>query len=316
MGRKEALRPKSFRLKRPRTARPLSEKELAIDHSRQNSPPLKPFLKWAGGKRQLLPEILKLLPNNIGDFKYYEPFLGAGALFFELAPRRAAIGDHNQELVAAYRAIRDDVDELVEALTEHQANHGEEYYYKVRELDRDGPAFGALSDAKRAARLIYLNKACFNGLYRVNSKGFFNVPFGRHAHPLICDEHNLRRIHRLLNRKDAEIEILGLDFEAAVASAGPGSFVYFDPPYHSPNKANFTDYQAGGFDESEQRRLRDVFAARAKAGALCLLSNSDAPFIRQLYGRFEIVPVKAKRAINSDKTGRGEVGEVLVKNWK
>jgi DNA adenine methylase len=188
----------------------------------------------------------------------------------------------------------------------------------MRDLDRDKETFTGLTSVEKAARLIYLNKTCFNGLYRVNSKGLFNVPYGRYTNPAVCDETVLRALNKYLNNKLVEISILNGDFAPAVEKAGPNSFIYFDPPYHSPNNTNFTGYQAGGFDEREQIRLRDVFTERTQAGAMCLLSNSDTKFIRDLYDdeRFEIISVKAKRAINSDRTGRGEVDEVLIKNWK
>ncbi|MDR1572161.1 MAG: DNA adenine methylase [Clostridiales Family XIII bacterium] len=279
---------------------------------------VRPCLKWAGGKRQLLPEIRKRLPDNLGDLRYYEPFVGAGALFLDRQPRRAVVNDNNEQLVLTYRAIRDQVDELVAALNAHRERDSEEYYYRIREQDRDSEKFAGLSAVQKAARLIYLNKTCYNGLYRVNSQGLFNVPYGRHSDPRICDEPVLRAIHGYLNCESAEIEILNGDFEAAVETAGQGAFVYFDPPYHGPGNNSFTGYQAGGFGEDEQRRLRDVFARLTAAGARCLLSNSDTPFVRELYSDegFEIVAVKARRAINSDGAGRGAAAEVLVKNWK
>ncbi|MDR1093237.1 MAG: DNA adenine methylase [Clostridiales bacterium] len=284
----------------------------------RKDPLVKPYLKWAGGKRQLLPEIKRHLPENFRNLRYYEPFVGAGALFLECQPRRAVINDNNEQLVLTYRMIRDNIDELVIALNGHKDNNSEEYYYRVREQDRDIQFFAALSAVQKAARLIYLNKTCYNGLYRVNSQGLFNVPYGRYINPAICDGPVLRAIHRYLNGGNIEVEILSGDFEAAVETAGRGSFIYFDPPYHSPDNTNFTGYQAGGFGENEQKRLRDVFAARTDAGAKCLLSNADTPFIREIYNdsRFKIIAVKAKRAINSDSAGRGEVDEILIKNWR
>ncbi|MDR1509261.1 MAG: DNA adenine methylase [Synergistaceae bacterium] len=285
---------------------------------RRSDPLVKPYLKWAGGKRQLLPEIKKRLPENLGNFRYFEPFVGAGALFLERQPRRALINDNNEQLVLTYEVVRDHIDELIAALNVHKANNSEEYYYQIREQDRNGEAFAGLSAVQKAARLIYLNKTCYNGLYRVNSQGLFNVPYGRYIHPAICDEPVLRAIHGYFNYENVEIEILNDDFEIAVETAGHGSFIYFDPPYHSPDNTNFTGYQAGGFGENEQRRLRDVFIARTDAGARCLLSNADTPFVRELYddNRFEIIAVKAKRVINSDSAGRGEIDEVLIRNWR
>jgi DNA adenine methylase len=282
----------------------------------RKDPLIKPYLKWAGGKRQLLPEIKTQLPKDFETLRYFEPFIGAGAMFFDQQPERAVINDNNKDLIQTYLVIKNHINELIEALTAHKEQHNKEYYYQVREQDRE--AYAALTDVQKAARLIYLNKTCYNGLYRVNSHGFFNVPYGRYKHPAICDGSVLMAINGYFNRKNVDVEILDGDFAAAVEKAGRGSFVYFDPPYHSPDKKKFTEYQSGGFDNEEQKRLRDVFAERTRAGAKCLLSNSDTPFIRDLYNdnQFEIIPVKAKRAINSVAMERGEVNEVLIKNWK
>ena len=279
---------------------------------------VKPYLKWAGGKRQLLTEIKAYLPRNISALRYFEPFVGAGALFLDHQPQKTVINDNNKDLILTYKVIKRNIDELIEELTTHKARNNEKYYYQIREQDRNREAFAEFTDIQKAARLIYLNKTCYNGLYRVNSQGLFNVPYGRYTNPAICDEPVLRAIHRYFNRKNVEIEILNGDFAVAVENAGRGSFIYFDPPYHSPENTNFTGYQAGGFDDDEQRRLRDVFVARTDAGAKCLLSNSDTQFVRELYcdNRFETITVKAKRAINSNSAGRGEVDEVLIKNWR
>jgi DNA adenine methylase len=283
---------------------------------RRKDPLVKPYLKWAGGKRQLLPEIKKYLPSNLGKLRYFEPFVGAAALFFDLQPRMAVINDNNAELMLTYTAIRDQVDALIKALSAHREQNSEERYYQVREQDRDSEAFAEMTDVQKAARLIYLNKTCYNGLYRVNSQGMFNVPYGRYANPAICDEPVLRAIHRYLSHENTEINIIHDDFAAAVEDAGRGSFIYFDPPYHSPDNTNFTGYQARGFGEDEQERLQNVFVERTNAGAKCLLSNSDTALVRRLYRGFEIIPVRAKRAINSNGAGRGEVDEVLIANWR
>jgi DNA adenine methylase len=285
---------------------------------RRKDPLVKPYLKWAGGKRQLLPEIRKYLPKNLGNLRYYEPFVGAGALFLDRQPRRAVINDNNAQLILTYGIIQNHIDELIAVLHTHREQNNEEYYYQVREQDRNREAFAVLTDIQKAARLIYLNKTCYNGLYRVNSQGLFNVPYGRYTNPAICDEPVLLAIHKYLCHENTEIDVLNGDFAVAVQNAGRGSFIYFDPPYHSPDNTNFTGYQAGGFNDDEQRRLCDVFVARTDEGAKCLLSNSDTPFIRELYSdeRFDIIAVKAKRTINSDSAGRGEVNEVLIKNWR
>jgi len=282
----------------------------------KNNPLIKPYLKWAGGKRQLLKDIIKYLPKGINNYTYFEPFIGAGALFFELQPKKAIINDFNEQLILTYNVLKENVDELILLLKKYQQKNEEEYYYEIRNMDRNSEIFNKLSDIEKAARLIFLNKTCFNGLYRVNSQGLFNVPYGKYKNPAICEEIVLRQISNYLNSN--EICITNKDFEQAVSSAGKKSFIYFDPPYHSPDKTNFTGYQANGFDDDEQERLRNVMIKLTNGGVKCLLSNSDTEFIRELYNYefFEIISVQAKRAINSDSAGRGTVNEVLIKNWK
>lgn len=275
---------------------------------------VKPYLKWAGGKRQLLPEIRKYIPASFD--LYVEPFVGAGAVLFDLQPKRAVINDANRQLIMTYEVIRDDVETLIAALKEHAAKNTKEYYYTVREQDRDSAVFGRLSKTEKAARLIYLNKTCFNGLYRVNSQGLFNVPYGRYKNPAICEEETLRGIHEYF--RNNEVVILNGDFAQAARMATPDSFVYFDPPYHSADNSNFTGYQADGFPEAEQLRLRDVMKELTDQGVKCLLSNSDTEFIRKIYKdkAFRVETVTASRTINSNTAGRGKVNEVLIRNWK
>jgi DNA adenine methylase len=282
----------------------------------KNNPLIKPYLKWAGGKRQLLPEIMKYLPENINNYTYYEPFVGAGAVFFELQPKKAVINDSNGQLILTYNIIKENVEDLILLLRKYQKNNNKEYFYKIRNMDRDQAKFNTLTDIEKAARLIFLNKTCFNGLYRVNSRGLFNVPYGRYKNPAICEDILLRQINGYLNTND--INILNNDFEHAVSTVNKKSFIYFDPPYHSPDKTNFTGYQANGFDEKEQERLCNVIKKITKRGIKCLLSNSDTEYIRTLYNQdiFDIISVQAKRIINSDSAGRGAVNEVLIKNWK
>jgi DNA adenine methylase len=282
----------------------------------KTDPLVKPYLKWAGGKRQLLAEIKKHLPESRAGYVYYEPFVGAGAVFFDLQPAKALINDSNTQLILTYRAVKENVEELIDLLRSHREKNEREYFYAIRNLDRDAGQFGGLTDIEKAARLIFLNKTCFNGLYRVNSRGFFNVPYGQYKNPAIFDETILRRIHEYLNNN--EISITNDDFEHAVSTAGKDSFIYFDPPYHSPDKANFTGYQAEGFGEKEQERLRDVMGEMTRRGARCLLSNADTEHIRYLYNQdcFDIISLQARRFINSDPAGRGRVNEVLIKNWR
>jgi DNA adenine methylase len=276
----------------------------------KNNPLIKPYLKWAGGKRQLI----KVISAYIPKFNtYYEPFVGAGAVLFSIQPKHAIINDNNEQLMLTYRVIKNDVESLIEALFVHKQNNSEEYFYKIREQDRNIDEFSKQTDVQKAARLIYLNKTCYNGLYRVNSQGLFNVPYGKYKNPDIYNPYVLRTISNYLNGN--EIIIQSGDFEASIDTAENGSFVYFDPPYHSPNNTNFTGYQAGGFDETEQERLRDVYTRLSNRGVKCLLSNSDTLFIRELYKDYEIIEVEANRAINSNADGRGKVTELLIKNW-
>ena len=271
-----------------------------------------PFLKWVGGKRQLLTEIREQLPRQISRLRYYEPFVGGGAVFFSLQQRHAVINDYNEELINTYRVIRDFPEELIEDLGRHENNS--EYYYNLRNVDREPDAFGQLSPVQRASRIIYLNKTCYNGLYRVNNAGEFNVPFGAYRNPNIVNAPVIRAVSRYLNRED--VTILNGDYAQAVEDADRRAFVYFDPPYHPISEgSNFTGYIRGGWNEEEQIRLRDVCNQLTEHHIRFLLSNSDCPFIRDIYNGYEIITVQAIRAINSDGTNRGAVNEVLIKNY-
>lgn len=271
---------------------------------------LKPFLKWAGGKRQLLQEILPKFPAEYDC--YYEPFVGAGAVLFGVMPKKAVINDFNKDLITTYQVIKDEPELLIGLLKKHQELHSPEYFYSIRELDRNREEYEKTSSAEKAARTIYLNRTCFNGLYRVNSRGYFNVPYGKYKNPQIADEDTLRAVSTYFNTN--EISIMCGDFADSVKSATPNDFVYFDPPYYTDTNL-FTAYQAGGFGEEEQIRLRDLFADFASKGIKCLLSNSDTAFIRDIYKDFQVETVYAKRMINSKSEGRGKITEVLVKNW-
>lgn len=274
---------------------------------------VKPYLKWAGGKRQLLPVIENYIPDENEINTYYEPFIGAGAVLFARQPSHAVINDHNTQLITTYKVIKEQVDELIHLLQIHKESNTKEYFYDIREQDRKLDKFNTLTDVEKAARFIYLNKTCYNGLYRVNSQGLFNVPFGKYKNPAICEEVTLREINKYFN--NSNISILNGDFSEALKTASKGDFVYLDPPYHSPNNMNFTGYQAGGFNEGEQVRLYETFLELSNKNVKCLLSNSDTDFIRDLYKDFTIHTVKATRAINSDASKRGKVNEVLVQNW-
>lgn len=271
---------------------------------------VQPFLKWAGGKRQLLSAIARYLPDKFNT--YYEPFLGAGAVLFYLRPKRAVVNDINAELMNTYMAVRDDIENLLADLKKHK--NEKEYYYRLRDLDRTAD-FRRLTPTQRASRIIYLNRTCYNGLFRVNRQGYFNVPFGRYKNPQIVNEPVLRAVHHYFNT--ADVQLLNTDFEQAVASARAGDFVYFDPPYDPVSEtARFTGYSHDGFDKKEQERLRDVFVELDRRGCLVLLSNSATDFVKHLYRDYRIVTVTANRNINSVASKRGKIDEVLVMNYE
>ena len=272
----------------------------------------RPFLKWAGGKQQLLAQYEPFFPK---DFRrYFEPFVGGAAVFFHLWNKgrlgdEVFLFDNNEEIINAYRVVRDRVDELADILAVHQDRHCAEYYYRIRGLDR---ADVVLSDVERAARTLYLNKTCYNGLYRVNGKGQFNVPMGRYKNPKIVDRELLEHASAALQSVHIEVR----DFRTVTELARPGDFFYFDPPYDPISKtASFTSYTAGNFREQDQIDLANVFAELTAKGCLCMLSNSHTPFILDLYKEFRIELVHANRAINSRADARGAVREIVALNY-
>ncbi|MFX0076645.1 MAG: DNA adenine methylase [Candidatus Hermodarchaeota archaeon] len=272
----------------------------------QNKTP-HPFLKWAGGKRQLIPQMEEYLPKNYD--KFIEPFVGGGAVFFHLLPSKSIISDNNPDLINCYKVIKEDVEALIKSLRKHK--YEKNYYYQIRALDRDHSKFAELSDVEKASRSIYLNKTGYNGLYRVNSKGFFNVPFGRHKNPKICDDVNLRNVSRALRN----VEIYLGSFEICLDFAKQDDFVYLDPPYHPlSDTALFTSYTKSSFDKSSQKILFEVFKELDKKGCYIMLSNSYSKFILDLYKDYKIVILKAKRNINSNSLKRGLINEVLILN--
>ncbi len=267
-----------------------------------------PIVKWVGGKRQLMFELLKNLPKSYN--RYFEPFIGGGALFFELQPDNAYISDMNEELINLYSVVRDSVDELIEDLSKHEVS--KEYFLEIRNIDRT-EEYSKLSNVERASRFIYLNRTCFNGMYRVNSKGEFNVPFGNYKNPRIIDENNLLNCSELLKRT----EIKCADFSEILNKAQRGDFVYFDPPYVPLNEtSSFTSYTKDGFDIDMQFKLRDVCDELDSMGVKFMLSNSDTKLVNDLYENYEIKKVFASRQINANADGRGKITEVLVKNYK
>ncbi len=241
--------------------------------------------------------------------RHVEPFIGGGALFFSRRPERALLCDINPDLIGTYAAVRDDVDGVIRALRQLSKTHSEEHYYEVRDRYNERDRRQA---SLRAAMFIYLNKTCFNGLHRVNRKGDFNVPAGRYTDPRILDEDGLRACSRQLQRADLRVQ----GFESLLESARPGDFVYFDPPYEPVSTtANFTSYALTGFNRDDQVRLRDVYRALDRRGCRLMLSNSDVPFIRDIYAEFNIDIVAAPRAINCNAKSRGKVTEVVVRNY-
>jgi DNA adenine methylase len=292
----------------------LANKTNLIDDSRRIiSEKPKPFVKWVGGKRQLLVQFrrLNLYPPekfNPVTGRYFEPFVGGGAVFFDLLPERGFLSDLNKELVTTYNVIKNDVEKLIISLKKHKTD--KEYFLKIRVRDPN-----KIDDVSVASRFIFLNRTCFNGMYRVNSKGGFNVPYGKYTNPMICDEDNLRKVSKALKN----IDIKHQDYKEVLKNAKKGDFIYFDPPYYPVSKtASFTSYTSEAFLDKEQTELRDTFVELHKRGCFVMLSNSNTPFINKIYFGIKgirISKVQAGRAINSDASKRGKITEVLVTNY-
>lgn len=270
---------------------------------------LQPVLKWAGGKRQLLIEIQKYIPNKYNV--YYEPFLGGGAVLFHMQPQRAVINDINEELINCYKVIKHNPKELLEDLRRHK--NEKDYFLKIRELDRSNE-YGMLTDIEKASRLIFLNKTCFNGLFRVNSRGEFNVPFGGYKNPKIADEIVINAMSNYFNNN--EIEFRNNNFSEALKDCKKSDFIYLDPPYDPiSDSSSFTGYALNGFNKNDQISLKEECDRLNRIGCKFLLSNSSTQFIRELYKEYKIEIVSAKRNINSIASKRGEVNEVLIRNY-
>ncbi len=276
----------------------------------------KPFVKWVGGKRQLAQQFrdMNLFPPDDFDpskSTYFEPFVGGGAMFFDLLPAKAVLSDLNRELVITYNIIKKDLDNLVPNLKKYKKKHNKDFYLKIRAQKTEN-----LSELDIATRFIYLNKTCFNGLYRVNKSGQFNVPMGNYKNPLICDEENLTKVSKSLKG----IKINNKDYKDVLKKAKKGDFIYFDPPYYPVNRtSSFTSYTSESFLEKEQEELRDTFLELHNRGCFVMLSNSDTPFINKLYSslgnKIKIKKVYAGRNINSKAEGRGKIKEVVVINY-
>lgn len=269
---------------------------------------ISPIVKWVGGKRQLLPKIIPLIKKNFST--YVEPFVGGGAVFFELQPRKAIINDLNSELINVYSVVRDFPERLISELEKHSEKNSEEYYYTIRSMDRNSE-FDKLSNIQKAARILYLNKTCYNGLYRVNSSGQFNSPYGRYKNPNIVNSVSIRAMSKYL--KNNEIDIRQGDYREILKNLSRGAFVYFDPPYMPiSTSSSFTGYTENGFNYEQQLCLKEECDKLREKGIPFLQSNSDCPEIRELYHNYNIEIVQAKRAINSKSEKRGEINEVLI----
>jgi len=294
------------------TAVPLSDNDgVLLAHV----PRCSPFVKWAGGKTQLLAEFDRFVPKYID--RYFEPFVGGGAMFFHIAARnkqfKAYLTDKNPELINAYNVIKNDVQTLISLLRKNQRAFNEspnEYYYKLRKETR------FVSEAERAARFITLNKTCYNGLYRVNKNGVFNVPIGSYKNPQICDASNLEKVRINLRFADASIKVT--DYKEALESTQRGDFVYLDPPYDpTSSTSRFTSYTEYGFDDDNQEELRNVFERLDRKGCKVILSNSDTPFIRDLYREYSkyLTSVDALRIINCKASRRKGHKELIIRNF-
>lgn len=267
------------------------------------------FIKWAGGKTQLLNQFADFFPKQFN--KYFEPFLGSGAVFFYIKnsypDKEFFLSDNNQELINCYEIIKNDLEGLLDLLKEHRSKHCKEYYYFQRSADTKN-----LSKMEAVARFIYLNKTCFNGLYRVNSKGKFNVPIGSYKNPSIFQEKDIIEAQKLLQG----VTLKAMPFEEIINIAQQKDFVYFDPPYHplSPT-SSFTSYTSNSFSEKDQRRLADVYRELDKKGCQLMLSNSYSDLILELYNDYRIEKVSAKRMINCNGNGRGAIAEAVILNY-
>lgn len=273
----------------------------------------KPFVKWAGGKRQVIDKLCEYAKDEFDT--YYEPFIGGGALLFELSPKKAVINDSNKELMNVYQVLCDEnkFKKMCNILNHYETEHNEEFYYEIRNKDRNKNSFSRLSDYKKAARTIYLNKACFNGLYRVNSKNEFNVPFGKKEKVNTYDGGNLITVSNYLTMND--IKIMNVDFEAAVKDAKKGDFVYFDPPYDSDTHT-FNSYTEEGFNKEQQRRLARVFKELDQKGVYVMLSNHNTILVNELYKGYHFHTIEAKRNINANGKKRGKIEELIITNYE
>lgn len=271
---------------------------------------LSPILKWAGGKRQLLPQIIPLIPDDIN--RYYEPFVGAGAVLLELCPSRATINDTNSELMTVYQVIKDHPDDLIKQLLIHDEKHSQSYYYHIRNADREQNQFEQWSIIEKAARTVYLNRTCYNGLYRVNRSGFFNTPIGRNSTIQIVNARGIRAMSEYLNA--AEIKLLNVDYQIAMKEIQAGDFAFLDPPYYPTKKDSFLRYDSTPFGAKEQLDLRDFCNQLNAKGIRFIQTNSDCPEIRDLYKNYNLITAPVRRCINAKVEGRRGT-ELIITNY-
>lgn len=276
---------------------------------------VKPIMKWVGGKRELLPDLRKNIPSSFDKETntYYEPFIGGGALLFDILPHHGVINDSNEELINLYKVVKNDVDSLIKEVSSYP--YDKDFYYSIRELDRKEGFPDFISDIQRAARTLYLNKTCFNGLYRVNKKGQFNTPFGKYSNPTICKENDLKDVSSYFN--DNDISIMSGDFAQCVKDAQEGDFVYLDPPYVPLSKtSSFTSYTKEGFEDCDQKRIKSIIDDLSNNGVYVLMSNSSSSDVFDLYSSdYNIETVKVARKVNSKAHKRNKIDEFLIKNY-
>lgn len=269
-----------------------------------------PILKWAGGKRQLLPQIVPLMPQKYT--KYYEPFVGAGAVLFDQQPKRAIVNDTNSELINVYRVVKAQPEELITLLQQYEQKHSNEFYYEVRDIDRNAEAFASISPIEKAARTIYLNRACYNGLYRVNQKGWFNTPIGRNSVITIVNADGIRAMSEYLNK--ADITFLNGDYKQALGGVTKRDFVFIDPPYYPMKTDSFLRYATGSFGVEAQKELKELCDKLTKKGVRLMQTNSDCDEIRELYNDYNLVEVDVRRSINAHADGR-RGKELIICNY-
>ena len=271
-----------------------------------------PVVKWVGGKRQIINELSQYLPKD-GYTKYYEPFLGGAAMLFHLQPQNAVVNDVNSDLINMYQVIKNNVEDLIQELETHP--NEEQHFYDVRDWDRDKEAYNERTNVQKAARLIFLNKTCYNGLFRVNNAGEFNTPFGHYVNPGIVNPPVLRAVSNYFNNN--EITFLNGDFSTALNNVTKKSFVYLDPPYDPiSDSSSFTGYTKGGFGREQQESLKETCDRLNKKNVKFMLSNSATEFIKNLYKDYTIRTIQAKRSVNSIASRRGFVDEVIVTNYE